>query len=197
MAELGAMGVSPSALHDRKGQTMRWNIRGRDGKTGNVTNVSIEAPSLAEAEQIALYNGMVLLEADRRQNSIPPAKLSYSSASTPLTSRFAKSPDEEKYAYLSGTAAWLGKISMIVTIIGCVIIVWPWVKTLILLARHEIKFEPIPLLLSIISESIPGCFVLLAAAAGRMLAAIGMATRDLAEDSSKRQREKQTTDVQP
>jgi len=163
---------------------MRWKIRGRDGKTGNVVNVSIEATTLAEAEKIALYNGMVLLEADHQQNAAPKAALEYEKppAAAPPSSTRNNMPD---YSYLSGTAVWLGRISIIVGIIACVMIVWPFVQTAILLLTHRIPFDPQTIVLAIISQCIPGVLVLLGAAIGRMLAAIGMAMRDVAENSFK------------
>ena len=176
---------------------MRWNIRGRDGKTGNVVNVSIEAPTLHEAEQMALYNGMVLLEADRQQNAKPPAQLGYSSGNTSQPPAPPRQPVTIDLSYLSKTARWLRVISIVVGIVGCIMIVWPFVQVLVFLIWERETFQLGKALLAAISAAIPGTLVLLAAASGRMLAAIGLAIRDVAEHNSKNRSDREGERANP
>lgn len=194
---IAILGVSPSLGLSWKGQSMRWNIRGRDGKTGNVVNVSIEAPTLHEAEQMALYNGMVLLEADRQQNAKPPAQLGYSSGNMSQPAAPRSEPATPDFSYLRNTARWLRVISIIVGIVGCIMIVWPFVEVLVFLIREHEASTLGKALIAAISAAIPGMLVLLAAASGRMLAAIGLAIHDVAEQNFKKPGEREVRSVNP
>jgi hypothetical protein len=162
---------------------MRWNIRGRDPKTGDVVRTSIEAPTLAEAEQIAQYNGMVLIEEDRAENARRPATLSYPSAGgLPAAPAVPEAAPEGKYDAIERAARGLTVVSVVVGVVGLIWVAWPLVRVGIVYARDAAP--PVPawqLVLAALVESLSGFFALLAAAAARVLAGIALMVRDLAE----------------
>jgi hypothetical protein len=190
---------------------MRWTVEGADSSTGRETAMTVEARTREEAEQQARYNGLLVSVVYPHGSSRPadlgcpnaPAVVNYAGPTTPPprpeppppATPSLPPPPRPAFAYddILADARHLRRLSTVARVVGFVALALAAYRLIMPFVGGEssIRLPSVWEIMDALSSALaPGAIGLLLLIAGgflSMMASAGLALRDIARNSTRRE----------